>query len=311
MNPELMSQKPRIVVVNDEPWILEMVELLLGMHLKDAQVLLFGKPEDALAELAASDPDLLISDTIMPKLNVLDILEFLKKRGAKYPVIVMTTGMLPQDAILKFGEEGVLLRLISVPFRSDSFVRLVKQCLGYGAGEAGAMTAREFDAAYPQIYDWIKQTLAVNAPRAQSVASLGFPRLAQYFSPELLAAAKVVYVDAVSTPPLAEMGLERFTGFFRTGVSSITYLDTIIVHNDFRAEEALHFHEMVHVVQWQLLGPKSLLMAYADGLEGCGYRNGPLEVMAYMLESVFRNSAAQFDVAKVVREQLWAMDLMI
>jgi hypothetical protein len=54
------------------------------------------------------------------------------------------------------------------------------------------------------------------------------------------------------------------------------------------------------VIQWQLLGPKTFVAAYADGLERIGYRASPLEMMAYNLESAFRNSQAPFDVAVAV-----------
>lgn len=40
------------------------------------------------------------------------------------------------------------------------------------------------------------------------------------------------------------------------------------------------------------------------GLERIGYRANSLEMMAYMLESVFRNSQTPFDVALIIREQL-------
>jgi hypothetical protein len=53
--------------------------------------------------------------------------------------------------------------------------------------------------------------------------------------------------------------------------------------------------------------PKSFVAAYADGLERIGYRPSPLEMMAYMLESIFRNSQTPFDVAVIVREQLDAL----
>lgn len=84
----------------------------------------------------------------------------------------------------------------------------------------------------------------------------------------------------------------------------ITYLDTFFSRDEMREDEALHFHELVHVIQWQLLGAKLFVAAYADGLEKIGYRQSPLEVMAYTLESIFRSSQAPFDVATIVREQL-------
>ncbi len=305
-----MTIKPRIVVVNDEPFLLEAVDQMLKMRFPAAQVLLFGKPEDALAELAARDPDLLISDTMMPKLNVMDVLEFLKKRGAEYPVLVTTGGCPSDQEIMECAGANLKVHLINIPFEIEPFLRLVEQCLDFEPRATGAMTAGEFEAAYPLVYAWIEQTLATHAPRAQSVASLEFPRLAQYFPPEVLAGAKVVQVDAVPTPPLAQLGLGRFAGEVSEHAAGITYLDTFFVRNDCRDAEALHFHELVHVVQWQLLGPERFLMAYGDGLARCGYRNSPLEVMAYMLESVFRNSSTGFNVVKVVQEQLGEMRLV-
>ena len=171
------------------------------------------------------------------------------------------------------------------------------------------MTQEEFESVYPLIHGWIEKTLADHASRARSVVSLGFPRLPQYFPADVLTAAKVVCVDDVPTPPLAQMELGRFSDFVSKEANGITYLDTFFVRSDCREVEALYFHELVHIVQWQLLGPKGFLMAYADGLERCGYRNSPLEVMAYMLDSVFRHGSTPFDVAKVVQEQLNDMRL--
>ncbi len=87
----------------------------------------------------------------------------------------------------------------------------------------------------------------------------------------------------------------------------ITYLDTFFVRDEARRNEALYFHELVHVIQWQILGQKRFIAAYADGLERNEYRNSPLEVMAYTLEGVFRNSTNPFAAAKVVEEQLKEM----
>jgi hypothetical protein len=55
---------------------------------------------------------------------------------------------------------------------------------------------------------WIQQTLAINAPKACTVASLGFQRLPQYFSREWLTFAKEVCAEAVPTPPLSKIVFE-------------------------------------------------------------------------------------------------------
>jgi len=166
------------------------------------------------------------------------------------------------------------------------------------------MTQQQFDEKYPLIIGWIKQLLTDHAANAHSVASLGFNRLPLYFQPDVLASAKVVYVTQVPAPPLTALGLTQFSDFEHLNAGGITYLDTFFSRHEMRADEALHFHELVHVLQWQFLGPKRFVAAYADGLERIDYRQSPLEVMTYALESVFRHSPAPFDVATIVREQL-------
>ena len=169
------------------------------------------------------------------------------------------------------------------------------------------MTRKEFDEKYPLIFDWIKGTLSVHASKAKSVASLGFKRLPLYFNQEILTKAKVVYLPAVPLPPLNAMGLGQFADFENMDSSGITFVDMILSRYEMREDEGHHFHELVHIVQWQFLGTKRFVEAYAEGIERSGYRAAPLEVMAYTLASVFRNAQAPFDVAAIVREQLSAL----
>ena len=48
-----------------------------------------------------------------------------------------------------------------------------------------------------------------------------------------------------------------------------------------------HFHELVHVVQWEHLGPEKFLLAYGAGLVRFGYERSPLEQMAYVFQANF------------------------
>ena len=73
----------------------------------------------------------------------------------------------------------------------------------------------------------------------------------------------------------------------------------------YERDESLHFHELVHVVQWQHLGPERFIMAYALGhLLSGGYRTNPLEEMAYGLQARFDANAPAFDVATIVCPEL-------
>jgi len=166
------------------------------------------------------------------------------------------------------------------------------------------MTPQEFDKFYPLIAGWLRSTLTVHSSAARSVASCGFPRLPLYFSVETLALANVVLVDRLPIPPLSSWGLTRFADFERSDPDGITYLDTFFLKRHQSKNEAIHFHELIHVIQWRVLGPENFLRSYADGLERFGYRENPLEVMAYDAEKRFVTSTAGFDAEQFVVENL-------
>ena len=47
-----------------------------------------------------------------------------------------------------------------------------------------------------------------------------------------------------------------------------------------------------------------MVALYANGLEAFGYRNNPLEKMAYDAQELFDHSVAVFDAEKLVAEKL-------
>jgi hypothetical protein len=166
------------------------------------------------------------------------------------------------------------------------------------------MSPEEFAKAYPPLIAWIRNTLTASAHVAKTVASHKFSRLPLYFTEETLASTKVILVDPLPMPPLSSMGLARFADFVRGDFDGITYVDTIFLKPTQSNDEKVHFHELIHVIQWRLLGPDRFLLAYANGLECFGYRQSPLEAMAYDAESAFASSTAIFNVEKMVAEKL-------
>jgi len=166
------------------------------------------------------------------------------------------------------------------------------------------MTPDEFQKFYPPLLNWLEMTLDAYSTAAQTVASRGFPRLPLYFSANTLASTKVALVDQLPIPPLSSMGLTRFVDFERGNFDGITYLDTFFLKQAQAKNEAMHFHELIHVIQWSLLGPDRFLFAYANGLEQFGYRESPLEVMAYDAERAFTSSSTIFDAERLVATKL-------
>jgi hypothetical protein len=72
-------------------------------------------------------------------------------------------------------------------------------------------------------------------------------------------------------------------------------------------DEALFFHELVHVLQWSMLGRERFIALYMRGLAKHGYRASPLEKMAYSLQAEFERGAAPFSVEMSVSAALGSM----
>jgi hypothetical protein len=166
------------------------------------------------------------------------------------------------------------------------------------------LTPEEFHTAYPKLLAWIEKTLAFYEKNAKSIASMYFARLPLYFDHALLETAKFIALDRLPMPPLSAMGLSRFTAFEQGNFNGVTYLDRYFIKQAVVTDEALHFHELIHVIQWRLLGPEGFLAAYANGLDEFGYENSPLEKMAYDAEASFKRSSPIFNAEKFVAEQL-------
>jgi hypothetical protein len=166
------------------------------------------------------------------------------------------------------------------------------------------VTPQEFEATFPKVMGWIQQTLSAHKTRAQPVTSKNFKRLPLYFSRAQVEAAKYVIVDRIPVPPLSSIGLSQFKGFEQGVYDGITYLDTYFLTRAGAGKESLHFHEMIHVVQWRLLGAEFFLAMYASGLEKFGYRDSPLEKMAYEAQQLFEQSGSVFDAEQFVAQKL-------
>lgn len=159
----------------------------------------------------------------------------------------------------------------------------------------------------PTILHWVQQALDAHAGEKRSVASFNFSRLPQYFSPELLKSAKAVATDRPPVPPLSALGISEFADFENQMPSGITYLDTYFLQRNAVTDESLHFHELVHVIQWQVLGPKEFPLLYAAGLAEQGYLESPLEAMAYGHQERFDAGEPPYSVGAEVWRQTLAL----
>ena len=169
------------------------------------------------------------------------------------------------------------------------------------------MAQARYGRFVPTMQDWIQRTLDFHAAQARPVASFGFQRLPFYVSESLLNAAQVVITDHLPVPPLSAMGLSDFAGFEVQPMSGITYGDTYFLVPNASANESVHLHELVHVIQWEILGARDFLLLYAAGLIEHDYASSPLEKMAYEHQARFEAGQEPYSVETEVRERVLAM----
>lgn len=140
--------KSRIIIVDDEPIMLDMIETLLRDWRHEVTVLRFQNRDKAWQELLRCDPDLLITD--MRSDNVpgrsgdygmsgFELLKLLAERLVKYPVLVAS------GSFSISGCEGLAkqcagphlnVSFLTKPFTRELFLQALRQCLGL-SGETG------------------------------------------------------------------------------------------------------------------------------------------------------------------------------
>jgi hypothetical protein len=147
---------------------------------------------------------------------------------------------------------------------------------------------------------WIGQLQARHAAHATAVRKVGPARLGDYFPPAVLDSAHVVTVESLPFPPVSEYGLPEFQGMAALDMAGITFGDMYFVRAGHAPADGIHFHELVHVVQWKTLGVAEFLSTYAVGLAQHTYETSPLESVAFWLEGQFGQGIAPLDVADFV-----------
>ena len=167
---------------------------------------------------------------------------------------------------------------------------------------------QRFHAALPSVRQWIDHFVDDHAAQARAVSTLGFGRLSTCFPREVLQHAKVVTLPCVPFPPVDRFGLPELAPIQRMSFAGITFKDTFFIQQG-HGSESLHFHEMVHIVQWARLGVDNFLLAYGVGLLQFGYEQSPLEQMAYTLQASFDNDSLPEGLVSVIEtrtDAIWS-----
>jgi two-component system, NtrC family, nitrogen regulation response regulator GlnG len=137
--------KPTCVWIIDDDrsirWVLEKALLR-----EDIPCMTFSSASDALRELERSQPSAVLSDIRMPGVSGLELLQALKERLPKVPVIIMTAYSDLDSAVAAF--QGGAFEYLPKPFDVDQALELVRRAL---AENASRDVPAASDAPVPEI----------------------------------------------------------------------------------------------------------------------------------------------------------------
>jgi two-component system OmpR family response regulator len=104
----------RVLVVDDEPNIVSLVESALGLAGYDTAHATTGR--EALDEAGTFDPDLIVLDVMLPDIDGFTVLRRLQERHAPVPVIFLTARHSPGDRVhgLTIGGDDYLVKPFAV-----------------------------------------------------------------------------------------------------------------------------------------------------------------------------------------------------
>jgi DNA-binding NarL/FixJ family response regulator len=119
----------RIVMVNDEPLVLDSLDMMIRFLLKDAAIPCFGNCTDAMQELSRTEPDLLITDDMMPGLEGREMVRLLLLREATYPIVVFSTWSETDKWVLDYASQGYNIAVLPLPCTVDDVRRHIEASL--------------------------------------------------------------------------------------------------------------------------------------------------------------------------------------
>jgi two-component system, OmpR family, response regulator len=116
---------PKVLVVDDEPNIRELVEVALKFHGCAVAVSASGK--DALHQVETYEPDLMILDVMLPDMDGFEVCRTLRSDGNDVPVIFLTARDTTSDTIrgLTLGGDD----FVTKPFSVEALVARVRAVL--------------------------------------------------------------------------------------------------------------------------------------------------------------------------------------
>lgn len=109
------ARRPRVLVIDDDPSVREVVSYLLVSFGYDCQTAVNGA--SGLARFDEGGWDLVLTDIDMPDMNGWEVAEAIRRRSPSIP-IVLITGLMGPEVMRRARERG--LPVVPKPFRMET-----------------------------------------------------------------------------------------------------------------------------------------------------------------------------------------------
>ncbi len=113
-----MSERASVIaLVDDEPMVVTSLRAYLALG-TEYEVLTYGDPTEAIADLPNQELDLVISDYLMPQMNGIDFLLEVKKIHP-FATRILLTGYADKENAIKAINEVSLYQYVEKPWSND------------------------------------------------------------------------------------------------------------------------------------------------------------------------------------------------
>ncbi|HEY1088880.1 MAG TPA: response regulator [Archangium sp.] len=133
----MSESQPRVLVIDDDPGVLQSLELLLG---DDCAVTTCDSPKEALGIATRLPFDVIVTDFRMPEMTGAEFASELKKRLSPVPYCLLLTGT-PDEVKSHLPGATDLVMVLAKPFDPDRLLKLVLQVGRLGMSRRAAAMA--------------------------------------------------------------------------------------------------------------------------------------------------------------------------
>ncbi|MCX5998648.1 MAG: hypothetical protein NTU41_03410 [Chloroflexi bacterium] len=187
---------------------------------------------------------------------------------------------------------------------------------GMGAAEGPVPSLPRDPVAYltELSYPWLWEQRTLHRAGSRQLSEQERLVLRAYHDGRILDTVRVALVDRLSNPPFYDdLKKEGHPVLDISGAIGVAFIDCIVIcrqcSQDVKSWMSVLFHELVHIVQFDILGPRRHLELYLRAWVENGYQyyGHPLEMQAQRLEARFSRHDPPFSVRDLLEPELREM----